>query len=381
MGKCKKITLFAVCVGLLTLVGNTSVFAKTTVLRYGCVQSANQVYTLGAKKLAELVKERTKGEVRIDIYPDSRIGNNPSMLDQIKNGMLAMGVFPPGTLGGYDKRISILSLYYLFEDLDAMTAALDSPAMGQLTKSYEEKTGIKILGFLGGIERNIINSKRPIQAVADLKGLKMRAWSWGPAIKWWEDLGAIPSVISYSEIYTALQTGVVDGAENDISSIEKNKWVEVSGHMALTQHIYTIRPVVINVKRFQRLTPEQQQILVTAMKEAQEYQLGLAKKLNDEIRERIETKYHTEITTPDKTEFIKISRELGMAYAKEVGVEKNLQAINKLNGFLNIIVCPDRPGVSGRHLRNKSLSGIGHPKNGYVKNSNNGSGTIFRTVF
>ena len=80
-------------------------------LRYGCVQNIDHPYNLGAKKMAELTAKGTNNEVKITIYPDSRLGSNSAMMDQVKNGMLAMGQFPPGTLGSYDKRISILSLY------------------------------------------------------------------------------------------------------------------------------------------------------------------------------------------------------------------------------------------------------------------------------
>ena len=89
-----------------------------TLLCYGCVQNIDHPYSLGAKKPAELVEKKTNGEVKIAIYPDSRLGSNSSMIDQVHSGMPAMGQFTPGTLGSYDKRISILILYYFFNNFD-----------------------------------------------------------------------------------------------------------------------------------------------------------------------------------------------------------------------------------------------------------------------
>lgn len=304
--------------------------AANYVLRFGDVQSISHVYNKGAVKLAQLVAKRSNGRLKIEIYPDSRLGTNPAMLDEIKTGMLAMGQFPPGTLGSYDKRISILSLYYLFNNFDAMKAALSSPAMKKLADLYREKTGIRVLGYFGGMERDIITRSKAINSLADLKGLKMRAWNWRPSVEWWKDLGAIPAVISYNEVYTALQTGVVDGAENDLSTFTKSKWVEICKHIALTQHVYTIRPVVINEGRFKKLPADLQKILVQAMAEASNYQLGLAQKLNVSLAKQIKANYKDiQFTKPNKAPFIKISRKLDLAYGKEVGAEDLVKQLIK----------------------------------------------------
>ena len=300
-----------------------------TMLRYGCVQNIEHPYNLGAKKLQGIVAEKTGGEIKIEIYPDSRLGSNSAMIDQVKNGMLAMGQFPPGTLGSYDKRISILSLYYLFNDFDEMKAALASAPMQKLADQYLEKTGIRVLGYFGGMERDIITRKTAVKTIDDLKGLKMRAWSWKPSVEWWKRLGAIPSVISFKEVYTGLQTGVVDGAENEMGTFDKSKWAEICDFIALTQHIYTIRPVVINEARFQQLSPEQQAALKEGMAAAQEYQLEMAKKLNVELRDKIEKKYKITFTEPEKGPIMEVSRKLALEYAQEVGAEDIIKQLMK----------------------------------------------------
>lgn len=312
----------------LTLAATPRVDAATT-LRYGCVQNIDHPYNLGAQKLADLLDKKTGGEVKIQIYPDSRLGSNSAMIDQVNAGMMAMGQFPPGTLGAYDKRISILSLYYLFNDFDAMKAALSSAPMKKLADQYLEKTGIRVLGYFGGMERNIITRKKAINTLADLKGQKMRAWSWKPSVDWWKKLGAIPAVMSFSEVYTGLQTGVVDGAENELGSFDKSKWAEICDYIALTQHIYTIRPVVINEAKFRKLPADQQKALVDSMAEAQEYQLEMARKLNVELRTKIETTYKTKFTEPEKGPFVEVSRALAMEYAKEVGAEDIIKELIK----------------------------------------------------
>jgi len=298
-------------------------------LRYGCVQNIDHPYNLGAQKLAEVVSEKTGGEVKIEIYPDSRLGSNSSMIDQVNAGMLAMGQFPPGTLGTYDQRISILSLYYLFQDFDEMRSALSSAPMKKLAEQYLEKTGIRVLGYFGGMERNIITRKKAIKTIDDMKGLKMRAWPWKPAVEWWKMLGGIPAVMSFKEVYTGLQTGVVDGAENEMGTFDKSKWAEICDYISLTQHIYTIRPVVINEAKFKQLSGEQQSALLEGMAQAQEYQMDLAKKLNVELKDKIQKKYKITFTEPEKGPFIKVSRDLALEYAKEVGAEEIIKQLMK----------------------------------------------------
>lgn len=291
------------------------------VLRYGCVQNIEHVYNKGAQKLANLVAEHSNGQIKIEIYPDSRLGTNPEMMDAVKTGMLAMGQFPPGTLGAYDKRMSILSLYYLFENFDAMRKALRSPAMQKLAEMYHEKTGVRILGYFGGLERNVITRNKPIWSMEDLKGLKMRAWEWKPAVRWWKDLGAIPSVMSFKEVYTGLQTGVVDGAENEFATFDKSKWAEVCKYVARTQHIFTIRPVVIYENRFRKLSENLKKILTESMAEASEYELSLAGVMNNALAEKLKMKYGLKFTEPAKGPFVEISRKLYLDYAEEVGVK------------------------------------------------------------
>lgn len=126
-----------------------------------------------------------------------------------------------------------------------------------------------------------------------------------------------------------MQTGVVDGAENELGTFDKSKWAEICDYIALTQHIYTVRPVVINGGRFNKLKPAHQKALVAAMEKAQDFQLNIAKKLNVELRDKITKKYKIKFTKPEKGPFIKVSRELAMSYAKEVGVQDLIKQLMK----------------------------------------------------
>lgn len=327
----KRLSVVATCLilGLAFTIATSLPTDAATLLRYGCVQNIDHPYNLGAKKLAKIVAEKTGGKVKIEIYPDSRLGSNSAMIDQVKAGMLAMGQFPPGTLGSYDKRISILSLYYLFKNFDEMKAALSSAPMKELADKYLEKTGIRVLGYFGGMERNIITRKTPVRTIDDMKGLKMRAWAWKPAVEWWKRMGAIPAVMSFKEVYTGLQTGVVDGAENELGTFDKSKWAEICKYVSLTQHIYTIRPVVINEAKFEQLSSDQRTALIDAMAQAQEYELDMAKKLNVELRNKLKKKYKITFTRPVKGPFIKVSRKLDLEYAQEVGAGKIIRQLMK----------------------------------------------------
>lgn len=316
----KKLSLLVIMIAALFVAGAALAEAKT-VFRYGSVQAADHVYNQGVKKLAELVAERTKGELEIQVFPDSRLGANPAMMDQVKNGLLTMGQFPAGTLGEYDNRMSIFDLYYLFKDFDHFKASIKGPIMQKMADMYLEKTGVRVLGYFGGLDRSTITAKKAINSIDDFKGLKMRAWEWKPSVEWWEMLGAIPAILPFKEVYNGMQTGVVDGAENDLSTFDQGKFAEVGKFIAMTSHTYTIRPVVINERKFQELSPEIKQAFLSSVPEALDYQIDLAEKSNVETVEILRTKYGCTITYPDKAPIIKISHELARKYAKQVGVE------------------------------------------------------------
>lgn len=314
-----KIIFPMVLVVIIALSFSFSVNANETVLNLGNVQPPGHVYNQAIDYFAELVEEKTNGSVKIQVHPDALLGSNPAMMDSVYAGTIEMGQFPPGTLGEYFDPINLFSFYYLFENFDDMVSTLEEPAVKTMEEDFLEETGVRILWYAGGLERNIITANDPIYDIEDLEGLTMRAWEWDPAVQWWEDLGAAATIVAYDEVYTGLQTGVVDGAENEFSAFDADGWAEISDYIARTRHIFTIRPVIINNEAFENLTDEEQEAILEAGTKAQDYQMELSREENDKLAEVMVDEYGIEITEPNPEPFRDISLNLLADYAERYG--------------------------------------------------------------
>ena len=318
--------ILVIVLAVVFVFGMTSSISATT-LRLGSTQPSGHAENEALEHFAELVYEKTGGAVNVDIFPGGILGSNPAMMDSVYEGALQMGRFPPGTLGEYFGPMNLFSFYFLFESLNDITEVLNNPMIEQLEQDFLEETGVRVLGYIGFLERNIITTDTRIDNIDDLDGLTMRAWEWDPNISWWQKLGASPTVIAYSEVYTGLQAGVIDGAEGELSVFDTDGWAEVSDYIARTQHIFTIRPLVINEDAYSALSEEEQEALQEAAAAAEEFQLELSGRLNDELIDTLIEKYGIEITHPDKEPFVERSYELMAEYAEEYDLVEYVEGL------------------------------------------------------
>ena len=151
----------------------------------------------------------------------------------------------------------------------------------------------------------------------------MRTWEWNVMLDWWKSLGAIGAVVAFPEVYTALQTGVVDGAENEFTTFTVARWAEVCKFIALTQHNITVRPIVVNQAKFEKLPKDLQEIVAQAAKDAADFDVNLEGELDIKNSAALKSKYGTVFTEPDKQPFVERSLGIIRNFAKE----KNLDPI------------------------------------------------------
>ncbi|MCD6472349.1 TRAP transporter substrate-binding protein [Candidatus Aerophobetes bacterium] len=211
-----------------------------------------------------------------------------------------------------------------------MVKVTQGPIGKQIADIYRKKTGIIILGYFGGAERNIITKNKPIWAIDNLKGLKMRTWEWSTMVNWWKALGAIPCVVAFTEVYTALQTGVVDGAENEFTTFDVNKWAEVCKYVARTQHNFTVRPLIIGENQLKHLPADLQAIIIKAGADASDYALQLETSMDHANKEMLKKKYGLRFTEPFKQDFIDRSLPILRGYGKKIRREDVLNQIVEL---------------------------------------------------
>jgi tripartite ATP-independent transporter DctP family solute receptor len=225
---------------------------------------------LAAKQFAAKVEERTKGQVKISIYPANVLGSPPEQCEQVRLGAIDMTLPTQGALDKYVKAFSVVMLPFMYDDYDHVYRTLDGPSMDWFSPLAEKEGFIVLSNWEWGF-RNFTNSKRPILKPEDVKGLKIRT---PPEIQLqaaMEALGGVVTKIAFPEVYMALAQGVVDAQENPIAVIYHNKFYEVQKHLAITRHVYNNMVHVVSKKSWSKLTPEQQKIFMEESKAAGAY--------------------------------------------------------------------------------------------------------------
>ncbi len=282
---------------------------------------------LAAKQFAARVEERTKGQVKITIFPANTLGSPPEQLEQVKLGAIDMGLPTQGALDKYQKAFAAVMLPFVFDDLAHAHRILDGPAMAWLAPLAEKEGLILLANWEWGF-RNLTNNKRPINKPEDVRGLKIRV---PPEIQLeatMEALGGIVTKIAFPELYLALAQGVVDAQENPIAVIFHSKFNEVQKHLALTHHVYNNMIHVISARAWAKLTPEQRQIFREESKAAGD---AMRKAIMAEEADQIAKLERSGmvVTRPDLAPF---RAAMGPAY-KKIGAyagEENVQRFLKL---------------------------------------------------
>ena len=260
----------ALVLSLVGLVGPPATQAQVITMKFAHYAAETHPGHLAAKQFATKVEERTKGQIKISIYPANVLGSPPEQLEQTKLGVIDMSLPTQGALDKYVKAFSVVMLPFMYDDYDHVHRVLDGPAMDWLAP-LAEKEGLVMLSNWEWGFRNLTNNRRPILKPEDVKGLKIRV---PPEIQLeaaMEALGGIVTKIAFPEVYMALAQGVVDAQENPIAVIYHNKFYEVQKHLALTRHVYNNMVHVVSAKAWAKLTPAQKTIFREESKLAGDY--------------------------------------------------------------------------------------------------------------
>jgi tripartite ATP-independent transporter DctP family solute receptor len=266
---------------------------------------------LAAKQFAAKVEERTKGRVKVAIYPANVLGSPPEQAEQVRLGAIDMSLPTQGALDKYVKAFSVVMLPFVYENYGHVHRVLDGPSLGWFSP-LAEKEGFIILSNWEWGFRNLTNSKRPVLKPDDVKGLKVRT---PPEIQLqaaMEALGGIVTKIAFPELYMALAQGVVDAQENPVAVIYHNKFYEVQKNLAITGHVYNNMVHVISAKTWAKLNAEQKKIFQEESKSAGAY---MRKAIMAEEADQISKmeKLGVKVTRPNLAPF---RAAMGPAYEK-----------------------------------------------------------------
>lgn len=269
---------------------------------------------------ANLVKERTKGEIEIRVFPSSQLGEQRDALEGMRVGTLEMAMVAAGPLGQFVPQVDVLNLPYMFRNLDHLHKALDGDA-GKKLIGYINQAGYEFLFWMDAGSRNVINNKRPIYKPDDLKGLKIRVMPNKIMVDTLNLMGAIATPMGQGEVYSALQQGVIDGWENNPPTLLTLKLYEVSKYFSWTRHFTVPDVVLMSKKVYDSLTPEQQKIIKEAAVEGMAKQRQLWADFEGKAVEELKAKGIAFNDVPDLTPFAEKVKPVWEGYIGKFGKE------------------------------------------------------------
>lgn len=224
-----------------------------------------------------LVESGTNGSVQVQIFPSGQLGKDAEVVQQVKSGIIQLGVHSVGGVGSIYPMISVLDVPFAFPNHAVAYEVLDGPFGQELGADITKKTGLKVLGFSdsGGFFQ-FTNSKHPIKTLEDMKGLKIRTMGLETHKKLVASLGAQPVSIAWSEVYTSLQTGVADGQMNPVPIVEFAKLYEVQKYLTISNHLFAPHVWLMNADFYNSLTDAEREVVESAAKTAIVTSRGIA---------------------------------------------------------------------------------------------------------
>jgi C4-dicarboxylate-binding protein DctP len=304
------------------------------VIKFSHVVAENTPKGKGSLKFKELAEERAKGRVKVEVYPNSSLFKDGEEMEALQLGsvqMLAPSLAKFGPLGV--REFEVFDLPYIFDNAAELHKVTEGPVGAQLFKKLEGKGVVGLAYWDNGFK--VMSANKSIKVPADYKGLKMRIQSSKVLGDQMKALGAIPQVMAFSEVYQALQTGVVDGTENTPSNFYTQKMHEVQKFLALTNHGYIGYAVITNKKFWDGLPADLRTTLQGAMKDATKYANDIAQKENDEALEAVRKSGKTQILTPTAQEKADMKKALAVVHKEnESRVGKDILAeVYKATGY------------------------------------------------
>lgn len=272
--------------------------------------SLEHQYQIGAEQFRKLVEEKSKGELKVNIFPQAQLGSEREEAEGVRMGTIEMtSIAAGGALPAFVPEMQIFGVPYLFKTRAQVYSVLDG-AVGEELNGYMKSKGFVNLAFWEVGFRNFTNNIRPIAAPADMKDMKIRVQESKIWMEFIKRLGAIPTPIPFSELYSALQQKVVDGEENPVATIYSMKYYEVQKYVTLDRHTYEAAVVLANPKWFESLSEAHRKIILDSAKEAAQYQRKvLEDKENDQLKVIREAKVEI-LENPNIDAFVEATKDL-----------------------------------------------------------------------
>jgi TRAP-type transport system periplasmic protein len=320
------------CLALVALAVSFAATAQSPITLHGAVQfNDDHPFNRTLLKFEELTRKYYAKPVNFVLHRNSELGLEKDYFAYMNQGIsVDYALVSPAHMSTFARTAPLLDMPFLFRDLGHWNKVLDSDAFQPIVDEVAKKADVMIIGYAGGGTRNIIANK-PVRNIAELKGLSMRVMGAPVQTQMFSAIGAKPSVIAYNEVYNAIQTGVIQGAENEAAGLDAMKFYEVGPNISLTQHAITVRPICFSGKTFKKLPPDLRDAILKAGKEAGRFGRDTESQGDSKLLAKLEKegKLKTYAFT-ERARLLELAEPVKQSYAKEIDATTILNKVNAI---------------------------------------------------
>lgn len=303
--------------------------AQALELKYGHVGAPGSLFQICVDEFAKRANAKLGDKAKVVTFGSSQLGKDRELLRKLKLGTVHFSL-PSTVMSSVVDEFGLFEMPYLVKNRQQMRKIRDEIFWSKLAPAVEKK-GYKVIGVWENGFRHITNNVRPVNVPADLKGLKLRTPKGAWRVKMFKSYGANPTPMAFSEVFVALQTGVIDGQENPFAQIYSAKFHEVQKYLSLTGHVYTPGYCLVGAKQYAKLPADVRKILEDTAQGMQEFVYETAERLEKELLEKM--KGAVEINQADKQAFIQASdaiyNEFGTSVPGGADLIKHAQRLGK----------------------------------------------------
>ena len=300
--------------------------AQEKEMRFGHMWPADSGWGQAAQRFADLVAEKSGGELGVTVYPNGQLGGEREMFESLSLGNLGVTFGGPGVLTNFDPKIGIFDMPFLYRDYEHANAVMDGPIGDAVFESLREAAGIRVLASGAQGFRYIMTASEPVESIEDVAELKIRVPEAETFLETFRLIGANPVAVPWGETYLAVQNDVVDGLEGVPEVLVNFKMYEVGKNVARTNHILATLQLLISEQVYSDLSDEQKAIVQEAATEAWNAQRDAAQRQNEEAEAELQELGVT-LTSPDLEPFRAAVQPFWEEWAARTGSEQQLEAI------------------------------------------------------
>lgn len=309
-----------------------SVMAQTFKMAIGDAAGGTQA-ELGTK-FAELMKQKTNGKVKIELFPNGQLGNEQDTVNDAAMGLVDFSIVAINNVTPFSPTVGLLTMPYLIQSADEAKQLTMGPVGEELVENTIRDAGVRIVGWAYSGFRVLTNSKKPVASPDDLKGLVIRVPRNEIMIASYQAWGVNPTPMAWSETFTGLQQGVVDGQDNPYITVYAMKFNEVQKYVTNIRYIFSLEPLIISESVFQQQSPGMQKIILEAGKEATDHSFTYLENTESKIRKELEDKgmVFTDPTNGEKEWIEKVTTSVWPKFYSSIGGKEKLDRVLTLLG-------------------------------------------------